>query len=159
MYVRSFYTKRRPAPLSTSDKRDHPLVGDRSGAAGPVSLTGRSWTVTLDPRNNSPLRSSLSEFPLEGLADGGSEVLTIALKEAVLEGVSLPPAAVPFRYSSSLSLTLVRMCGNVRGVLGGWMNVLRCERVEVGNEVVISLNCLAVVGNGGTPGPNPMVEV
>lgn len=100
-----------PSPCLTSGNRDQPLVGERSGAAGPVSLTGLSCTVTLDPRNSNPLRSSLSEFPLEGLAEGGSDVLTIALKEAVLEGVSLPPVPlpVPLRYSSSLSLTLVRI--------------------------------------------------
>lgn len=90
-------------------------MGDKSGAAGALTLAGLSSTVTLDPRNNRPLRSSLSDSPLDGRAEGGSLVLTMARKDAVLDGV-----LCPVRYSRALSLMRVRIGGKVLGVLGEW---------------------------------------
>lgn len=142
------YTSRRP--VSTSGRRDQPLVGERSGAAGPSSLTSRSCTTTLDPKNSKPRRSSLKECPLDGLAEGGSLVLIIALSEAVLDGVPAPVS----RYSNSLPLARVWIRGNVLVVLGGRTYVL-----EFGMGLVVPPGARTGVGRGGGNVSCPIVDV
>lgn len=106
----------------------------------------RSCTVTLEPRNSRPRRSSLSDSPRLAVGraeEGGKLELADARTEAVLDGV--PP---PRRYSSSLSRTRVRMGGSILGVLARTSLYVAVVGVGKGGTVVI-------VSSSIGPGRNP----